>query len=103
VAQLPTGADVTAIVAPMRDLNSAIDMTTQAGVMSMNNPPDYGPPSAPGANGVTPPQIFCGNFGADRNGNGKLDRGTVPRAVRLRAVSVARFNYYDMRVPCQIK
>jgi hypothetical protein len=103
VAQLPTGADVTAIVAPMRDVNSAIDMTTQAGVMSMNNPPDYGPPSAAGANGVTPPQIFCGTFGADRNGNGKLDRGNVPRSVRLRAVSVARFNFYDMRVPCQIK
>jgi hypothetical protein len=56
-----TGADISANVAPMRDVNSATDMTTQAGVMSMNNPPDYGPPSAPpGAGGVLPPQIFSG-------------------------------------------
>ena len=47
--------------------------------------------------------LISGIFGADRNGNGRLDRGPVPRSVRLRAVMVARFNYYDMRVPCQIK
>lgn len=104
VSQMATNASISALVSPMMDVNSATDMTTQAGVMSMNNPPDYGPPTAPaGAGGVVPPQIFSGIFGADRNGNGRLDRGPVPRSVRLRAVMVARFNYYDMRVPCQIK
>ena len=43
-------------------------------------------------------QRFLGQWGADRNANQTLDRGTVPRSVRMRAVTVARFNYYDMRV-----
>jgi type II secretory pathway pseudopilin PulG len=48
-------------------------------------------------------EIFSGVFGADRNGNGKFDRGNVPSSVRLRAVTVARFNYYDLRVPAVIR
>jgi hypothetical protein len=59
--------------------------------------------------------IFSGRYGADRNCNGtrtetdasgrivkmfgKLDRGELPRSVRMRAVTVARFNYYDPRLP----
>ncbi len=43
-------------------------------------------------------KIFTGAFGADRNYNKKLDRGNVPKSVRLRAQQVARFNYYDPRV-----
>jgi hypothetical protein len=46
---------------------------------------------------------FIGRWGADRNANQKLDRGTVPRSVRLRATTVARFNYYDMRVHATIR
>ena len=38
---------------------------------------------------------FFGRHGADRNGNGGFDRGTVPRSVRMRALTVARFNLYD--------
>jgi hypothetical protein len=36
-----------------------------------------------------------GQFGADRNGNTKFDRGEVPASSRMRASEVARFNYYD--------
>jgi hypothetical protein len=59
--------------------------------------------------------IFSGQYGADRNFNGtrtetnaageinviygKLDRGNVPKSVRMRAVLIGRFNYYDPRLP----
>jgi hypothetical protein len=43
--------------------------------------------------------VFNGLYGADRNFNKILDRGPVPKSVRLRAQLVARFNYYDPRVP----
>jgi hypothetical protein len=43
-------------------------------------------------------QVFSGLYGADRNFNHKLDRGPVPKSVRLRAVEIARFNFYDPRV-----
>lgn len=72
--------------------------------------------------------VFSGMYGADRNGNGnlnglsvagdkttgnnagkinevfgKLDRGPLPRSVRMRAVTVARFNFYDPRLPLSIR
>ena len=34
-------------------------------------------------------------FGADRNGNGRFDRGKVPKNQRMQAEVVARFNFYD--------
>ena len=40
-----------------------------------------------------------GMYGADRNYNGRLDRGTITRSVRLRAQFIARFNIYDPRLP----
>ncbi len=46
---------------------------------------------------------FNGVYGADRNFNGLLDRGPLSKAVRLRAVLLARFNYYDLRVPAPIR
>ena len=48
-------------------------------------------------------QRFVGIWGADRNSNHVLDRGPVPKSVRLRAVPVARFNFYDPRVPFMIR
>lgn len=42
--------------------------------------------------------VYLGMWGADRNGNRRLDVGPVPASVRLRAVSVARFNFYNPRV-----
>jgi hypothetical protein len=44
-----------------------------------------------------------GKWGADRNANQQLDRGQAPRSARMRAVTVARFNYYDLRVPAVIR
>jgi len=46
---------------------------------------------------------FSGLYGADRNFNRVLDRGSVPRSVRLRATTVARFNFYDPRLPMTIR
>jgi hypothetical protein len=74
--QLPTGSDV-------------------SGYMVLNNPwtnyPDKGP-------SLQARMVFNGMYGADRNFNKKLDRGPVPKSVRLRATQVARFNFYDPRV-----
>jgi hypothetical protein len=42
--------------------------------------------------------VYLGLYGADRNGNKRLDVGPVPSSVRMRAVSVARFNFYNPRV-----
>ena len=63
--------------------------------------------------------VFSGRYGADRNCNGtrtdknaageiikiygKLDRGTVPASVRMRAMIVARFNFYDPRLPVMLR
>jgi hypothetical protein len=59
------------------------------------NGPDQG-------TGTQQMQIFSGRFGADRNFNKRLDRGPIPRSVRLRAVQVGRFLFYDPRVPAMI-
>jgi hypothetical protein len=72
------------------------------------------------------PMVFSGQYGADRNFNGtrtdldtgnsdparhndiikiygKLDRGPVPKSVRMRATLIGRFNYYDPRLPMVIR
>ncbi len=49
------------------------------------------------------PDVFSGRFGADRNFNLRLDHGPLPTSARLRAIEVARFNYYDPRVPLTIR
>jgi type II secretory pathway pseudopilin PulG len=48
-------------------------------------------------------QVFSGIWGADRNYNKKVDRGPVPKSVRMRAVQVARFNFYDPRIVCLLR
>ncbi|HYE05053.1 MAG TPA: hypothetical protein VEL07_05955 [Planctomycetota bacterium] len=55
--------------------------------------------------GATPVamSVFSGRWGADRNANKRLDRGPVPRSQRLRASTVGRFNYYDLRVMGEIR
>jgi hypothetical protein len=47
--------------------------------------------------------MFLGLWGADRNFNGKLDRGPIPTSVRLRASLVSRYNFYDPRLTLKIK
>ncbi len=39
--------------------------------------------------------VHLGHWGADRNGNGVLDLGPVPRSARMKAVRVADFEFYD--------
>jgi hypothetical protein len=99
VAAVPTGGDVS--MRKLRDVVANADVLDWRARQALNSPPDYGPPTA--AASPKPPEVFCGRFGADRNGNDRLDRGPVPGSVRLRAIGVARFNYYDLRVPGQIK
>lgn len=62
----------------------------------------------PGSNGEIRNEInewgqkdlsFCGLWGADRNFNRVLDRGPVSSNVRLRASQIAKFNFYDPRIP----
>ncbi len=48
--------------------------------------------------GTTSKSNYLGLWGADRNGNRKLDTGPVPPSVRMRAISIARFNFYNPRV-----
>ncbi|HYE05896.1 MAG TPA: hypothetical protein VEL07_10315 [Planctomycetota bacterium] len=47
--------------------------------------------------------VFSGLYGADRNMNRRLDRGSLPRSTRVRAMPVARFNFYDLRVPAALR
>lgn len=47
--------------------------------------------------------VFSGLFGADRNGNAAFDRGPTPASVRLRATEVVRINYYDPRLPTNLR
>jgi hypothetical protein len=78
------------------------------------------------ANHPNAPLVFSGQYGADRNFNGtrtdldtgnsdplrrndiikiygKLDRGPVPKSVRMRATLIGRFNFYDPRLPLAIR
>ncbi|HYE05991.1 MAG TPA: hypothetical protein VEL07_10790, partial [Planctomycetota bacterium] len=47
--------------------------------------------------------VFNGLYGADRNWNGRLDRGPIPTSVRMRATTLARYNFYDCRVPFKVR
>lgn len=47
--------------------------------------------------------VLLGIYGADRNHNYILDRGPVPKSVRMRATQVARFTYYDPRLPTTLR
>ncbi len=49
------------------------------------------------------PQLTVGAFGADRNGNDVFDRGPLPISSRMRATSVARYNFYDKRILASLR
>jgi hypothetical protein len=99
VIDLATGTNVRE--RKIRDIDRTADLSNAASRMTLNSPPDYGPPTA--SENPKPPAIFAGSFGADRNGNDVLDRGPVPRSVRMRGITVARYNFYDTRLPGQMK
>jgi len=44
-------------------------------------------------------QLRLGWWGADRDGDKSFDQGPLPATARLRAATVARFVFYDRRVP----
>ncbi len=62
---------------------------------------DWGTPDS--GNGMGNLNILNGVYGADRNHNYVLDRGAQSRSVRLRANLVARFNFYDPRIPITLR
>ena len=69
----------------------------------VHGPDDFGGQTNDQGLGSAEMSRFIGRWGADRNANQTLDRGQVPRSTRMRAVTVARFNYYDLRVPAVIR
>jgi hypothetical protein len=72
--------------------------------MEMGNTPGiWGYPYPDQGSDVPHVSVFNGLYGADRNFNQILDRGPVPVSVRLRAQQVARFNFYDPRVPAVMR
>ncbi len=85
VAGLSTGADVSSLI-----------LGSEGGPLSSGKDDQLG--RNPNAK-----YIFSGLYGADRNFNKKLDRGPVPRSVRMRATEVARLAFYDLRVPAAIR
>ncbi len=101
VTALATGADVAAL--KVHDTDRAVDMRDPSARHGLDSPADDGPPGANLAGAGEPPEVFTGAFGADRDGDGRLDRGPLPRSARLRAVTIARYNYYDLRVSGQIR
>jgi hypothetical protein len=83
-----------------QDVSSMATGSSTTSIEVLNNPnvacPDQGSNALNEA-------IFNGLYGADRNFNQVLDRGPVPKSVRLRAQLVARFNFYDPRVPALLR
>lgn len=77
--------------------------------VAVDNTATWYPDEAPLPNGRNAQQIrwarevFAGRHGADRNFNRLLDRGPLKPSVRLYATQVARFNFYDPRVPATVR
>ena len=63
--------------------------------------PNY--PAPDGKKRVDSRLIFSGCFGGDRNGDRALTKGPLPSAVRLRAVEVGRFIFYDPRLTMNLR
>jgi hypothetical protein len=68
--------------------------------MLLNRPWTYYPDRGPSTQAR---EVFNGLWGADRNFNKILDRGPLPKSVRIRASTVARFCYYDPRVQAMLR
>lgn len=75
----------------------------KSNVIGTHGPDNFGGQTNDQGLGVATMSRFLGLWGADRNANKQLDRGTVPRSTRMRALTVARFNYYDRRVHATIR
>jgi hypothetical protein len=79
------------------------NMVTPVQNEMLNTPGIWGYPYPDQGSDVPHVSVFNGLYGADRNFNQTLDRGPVPRSVRIRAQLVARFNFYDPRVPAVLR
>lgn len=75
----------------------------KSAIPGVHGPDHFGSQTNDQGLGVAEMSRFIGRWGADRNANQQLDRGSVPRSTRMRAITVARFNYYDLRVPAVIR
>jgi hypothetical protein len=53
----------------------------------------------PAANQTDRKAFMLGIHGADRNGSGAFERGPVPKSVRMKAIVISRFNFYDRILP----
>jgi hypothetical protein len=87
------------VLAFMRDVSGMATGDDVSGVIGYNRMGDQWDRGT----GLENRKRFSGLYGADRNFNRRLDRGEVPKSVRLRASTVARFNYYDPRLPLTIR
>jgi hypothetical protein len=97
MSNLPTGTRAPYPIPPPGSSTPVVSVPGQIGNDNDNpSPPDQG-------NGAAATDLFSGRWGADRNRNSLLDRGPVPKSVRMRATLVARFNYYDPRVPALLR
>ncbi len=56
-----------------------------------------------GDEGLGAIKVLLGTYGADRNHNYILDRGPLPKSVRQRAQTIARFQFYDPRIPVSLR
>lgn len=68
-----------------------------------NGTPSPNYPAPDGKRRVDGRLIFNGCFGGDRNGDRELTKGPLPTAVRLRAVEVGRFLFYDPRLTMNLR
>ena len=60
-------------------------------------------PNEGGDEGLGAIKVLLGTYGADRNHNYVLDRGPLPKSVRQRAQTIARFQFYDPRIPVSLR
>jgi hypothetical protein len=90
ISQIPTGTDI----AQYLEIGRAVDT---AGPRPFNT--NYAPAVA--ADSGLP--ILNGVYGADRNHNYMLDRGPIKKSTQIRATLIARFNFYDPRLPITIR
>ncbi|MBA3936721.1 MAG: hypothetical protein H0X38_04610 [Planctomycetes bacterium] len=82
--------------APQKETGASVLADELLNNMSNSYPPDQG-------SSANAKSVFSGLYGGDRNFNKVLDRGPVPRSVRLRAIPVGRFNYYDPRLTAIVR
>jgi hypothetical protein len=88
---------------PERELQFGQNVSGRATGAGVRDVMVGGPGSSYSDGGGNAKTVLLGVYGADRNHNFVLDRGPLNPAVRQRAVTVARFNFYDPRIPITLR